>query len=94
MKTNLVEKNGEIHLTDLESAHAWDERETRARLQRDNSPEKKHLDEIRRISNVIQALENLVVQCEEVEGFLSLQNWAKGALDNINLQLRERIHAI
>lgn len=50
------------------------------------------LESIRKISNVVQALENLIVQCEDLDAFQPLQSWAKKELNRTFLQMRRQIH--
>ena len=50
------------------------------------------LKEIRRISNVIQALENLINQCEEGEAFAHIREYSLQALGYSHQQLRRQIH--
>jgi hypothetical protein len=59
---------------------------------RDNSPHKRQLEEIRQLSNIIQALENLVVQCEGVQEFCELQLIAKTGLSQARKNMSKLIH--
>lgn len=59
---------------------------------RDNSPEKLRLDQLRKLSNIVQALENLVTQCEICDGFEDLVTFANFHLTRVNSILRADLH--
>lgn len=52
------------------------------------------LEELRRISNVIQSLDNLVIQCDDDEFFLGLKESAEKYLKEYTAKMREIIHRI
>lgn len=52
----------------------------------------RRLDEIRQISNIIQALENLNSQCANLDSFNHIRSFSKQALQYSQQQLRRHIH--
>ena len=56
----------------------------------DEDPAK--LEELRRLSNVIQALENVVVQCSDYEGFAHVREFTIQSLYFYRQQMHRRIH--
>jgi hypothetical protein len=51
------------------------------------------LEQLRDISNVIQALENVVSQCRNVPLFSGLQRYAQYQMDDLQKSLRRQIHS-
>ena len=51
------------------------------------------LAEIRNISNVRQALENLIVQCKASERFHDIETFAEEALALLEYEMQVKIHA-
>ncbi len=56
--------------------------------------QKERLDQIRKASNVIQALENAVVQCDDQPAFEQLKQSLQGYLRTSREKLRELIHSV
>jgi hypothetical protein len=59
---------------------------------REVSPQESRLENIRRISNIIQALENLVVQCEDQPDFIRIHGAARNFLRYSSHRLQHLIH--
>lgn len=57
------------------------------------SAESKKLEKIRHLSNVIQALENLEVQCSDFEISFNLREFAKFAVTDYREKLYREIHS-
>lgn len=51
------------------------------------------LDRIRRMSNIVQALENLILQCEDVDGFELLHVSAQSHLGEARRLMHKTIHS-
>lgn len=63
-----------------------------ARIAMNNSSEREQLEKIRKFSNVIQALENLLVQLEEVEELTDFKNAVRITLAATQTMLTLEIH--
>lgn len=58
------------------------------------SEQKERLDQIRKASNVIQALENAVVQCDDQPAFEPLKASLQAYLRTSREKLRQLIHSV
>lgn len=52
-----------------------------------------NMEMLRKLSNVSQALENLVTQCNSDEMFNYLKEFSLSALDHIRIKMMKEIHA-
>ncbi len=62
------------------------------RVYREENEEQVRIEELRRLSNVVQALENVVVQCADVEGFRHVREFALDAVHFYRGQIQQQIH--
>jgi hypothetical protein len=51
------------------------------------------LEDLRRISNVIQALDNLASQCADAPAFNAIKAYAEYQLGDLRRELQQQIHA-
>lgn len=51
------------------------------------------LEELRLLSNVRQALQNLIVQCEPSEAFDNIRAFAEEAINAVEEKMKRRIHS-
>ena len=51
------------------------------------------LDELRRLSNVIQALENVIMQCDNQAAFEGIQQVAEDQIGDLQKSLRRQLHS-
>jgi hypothetical protein len=89
----IVEATGRVKT----AAHAYDSEDLPFERPLDFIGEmsyEERLEQLRRASNVIQALENLIVQCDDVEMFSSIRNSAHEALQQTRHYLQTIIHSI
>ena len=54
--------------------------------------EKNTLEELRILSNVVQALENLITQCGNIKEFSNIQGFAETAHFHLQTVIRRKIH--
>ena len=81
-----------IDLRVLSNTRWWQLQDQVAAGDWDDDPKSERLAEIRAISNVIQALENLAIQAESVPAYKPVKDFADQALAAARQDLRRRIH--
>lgn len=78
---------------EIENCAVTDEEINTILSHRDHSSTTSKLNDIRAISNIQQALENLVVQCSVSDKFKSIERFALDTLGHLDHEMRLKIHS-
>lgn len=70
-----------------------DDRPLKTKQQKQLSVMSEKLEDLRRISNVIQALDNLASQCADAPAFNAIKAYAEYQLGDLRRELQQQIHA-